>query len=115
MDQTAAFAWGYKFAPAFGGDTSQVTLNGCSAGSESVFWHMTIEESWPYFHRVSTVGVGLNAVIFKFILRQFISTIWPSKLKTNLHTCIEGIFYVFQKYPYFPFKKINAGRGGTIG
>jgi carboxylesterase type B len=64
MDQTAAFEWGYKFAPAFGGDTSQVTLNGCSAGSESVFWHMTIEESWPYFHRVSTVGVGLNAVNF---------------------------------------------------
>jgi carboxylesterase type B len=35
-------------------------LNGCSAGSESVWWQLTTKESWPYFSRIVTVGIGLN-------------------------------------------------------
>ena len=43
------------------GDPSQATLNGCSAGSESIWWHLTTEKSWNYFHRAVTVGIGLNS------------------------------------------------------
>ena len=59
-DQRLAMKWAQTWAPHFGGDISQATLNGCSAGSESVWWHLTQEGSWPYFHRAVTVGVGLN-------------------------------------------------------
>ena len=61
IDQTQAMKWAQKWAPHFTGDTSRATLNGCSAGSESVWWHLTTPASWPYFHRAITVGVGLNA------------------------------------------------------
>jgi len=61
LDQNAALEWSQTFAPYFGGDISQATLNGCSAGSESIWWHLTMEKSWPYFQRAVTVGIGLNS------------------------------------------------------
>ena len=61
MDQAAAMQWGHKFGKFFGGDLDNVSLNGCSAGSESILWHLVLPTSWPYFHRVVTVGVGLNS------------------------------------------------------
>lgn len=40
LDQRAAMIWAQKWGPYFAADTSQATLNGCSAGSESVWWHI---------------------------------------------------------------------------
>ena len=61
MDQAAAMEWGHKWGKFFGGDLEQVSLNGCSAGSESILWHMVLPTSWPYFNRAVTVGIGLNS------------------------------------------------------
>ena len=61
LDQSAAMEWGNTWAPYFGGDVNQVSLNGCSAGSESIWWHLVMEKSWPFFHRAATVGIGLNS------------------------------------------------------
>ena len=61
LDQNAAMDWAQSFAPHFGGDVTQATINGCSAGSESIWWHLTTELSWPFFNRAVTVGIGLNS------------------------------------------------------
>ncbi|CBY07427.1 unnamed protein product [Oikopleura dioica] len=60
LDQRAALAWIQKFGGEFGGDINNVILDGCSAGSAAGWWHLTSEESWPYFHKTITNGVGLN-------------------------------------------------------
>ena len=52
------------FGGVFGGDTSQVILDGCSAGSLSAWHHLTSEASWPYFHRVVSTGIGLSSGIY---------------------------------------------------
>ena len=67
-DQRVAMQWAQTWAVHFGGDVTRATLNGCSAGSESLWWHLTSPESWPYFHRAVTVGVGLNTVSIMNIL-----------------------------------------------
>ena len=59
QDQTIALEWGNKYAPHFGGDISERTITGCSAGGMSVFLHLTIEDSWPYFDRAVPTGIGL--------------------------------------------------------
>ena len=61
LDQNAAMEWAQTFAHHFGGDASQATINGCSAGSESIWWHLTTELSWPLFQRAVTVGIGMNS------------------------------------------------------
>ena len=60
LDQNMALQWGQKFAPHFGGDVTKRTLTGCSAGSESIWWHLTSPISWPFFDRVVSMGIGLN-------------------------------------------------------
>ena len=41
LDQRAAMKWSQKFVPFFGGDVNDALLSGCSAGGESVWWHLT--------------------------------------------------------------------------
>ena len=60
LDQRLGMEWVQKHGHLFGGDTGHVTLTGCSAGSESILWHMTSPMSWPYFQAVASVGIGLN-------------------------------------------------------
>ena len=59
LDQQAGLKWIHSFAGLFGGDRDQVTLTGGSAGSESCWRQFTIPSSWPYFHRMAPVGIGL--------------------------------------------------------
>lgn len=33
--------WSQKFVPFFGGNVDDALLSGCSAGGESVWWHLT--------------------------------------------------------------------------
>ena len=61
LDQLAGLKWISMYAGVFGGDKDQVTLDGCSAGSASAFFHLTSPQSWPYFHRIVTGGMGLAA------------------------------------------------------
>ena len=61
LDQQAGMKWVSMFAGLFGGDKESVTINGASAGSESVWRHFTMESSWPYFTRVAPTGIGLVA------------------------------------------------------
>lgn len=50
-DQRLAMQWTQDNVAAFGGDASQVTLFGESAGAMSVIYHLVSEPSWPLFHR----------------------------------------------------------------
>ena len=59
LDQQAGLKWVYSFAGLFGGDRNKVTLTGGSAGSESCWRQFTIPSSWPYFHQMAPVGIGL--------------------------------------------------------
>ena len=61
LDQQAGMKWVHMFAGLFGGDKDSVTINGASAGSESVWRHFTMPSSWPYFTRVAPTGIGLVA------------------------------------------------------
>ena len=61
LDQNVALQWIQQFAGEFGGDVNQVTLSGCSAGSAMTWWHLTVPESWPLFHRAITNGIGAYA------------------------------------------------------
>jgi para-nitrobenzyl esterase len=51
-DQIAAFAWVKKNAAAFGGDASNVTIFGQSAGATSMLVHLTSPKSKGLFERV---------------------------------------------------------------
>ena len=64
QDQLAGLKWISMFGGVFGGDKEQVTLDGCSAGSQAGWHHLTSEDSWPYFSRAVTNGVGLPAGIY---------------------------------------------------
>ena len=64
QDQLAALKWINMFGGVFGGDVNQVTLDGCSAGSQSVWHLLTWPESWPYYHRVVSEGIGLAAGVY---------------------------------------------------
>ena len=59
LDQQAGLKWLHSFAGIFGGDKNRVTLTGGSAGSESCWRQFTIPASWPYFHQMAPVGIGL--------------------------------------------------------
>ena len=59
LDQQAGLKWLHSFAGIFGGDKNMVTLTGGSAGSESCWRQFTIPGSWPYFHQMAPVGIGL--------------------------------------------------------
>ncbi len=48
-DQNLALAWVHDNAVTFGGDPNKVTINGESAGADSVGYHLLYPESWPYF------------------------------------------------------------------
>lgn len=50
LDQRAALKWVQQNIGQFGGDASQVTIFGESAGAFSVIWHLVSPQSWPLFH-----------------------------------------------------------------
>eukprot|EP01006_Ploeotia_vitrea_P014152 TRINITY_DN37733_c0_g1_i1.p1 TRINITY_DN37733_c0_g1~~TRINITY_DN37733_c0_g1_i1.p1 ORF type:complete len:551 (+),score=99.93 TRINITY_DN37733_c0_g1_i1:208-1653(+) len=51
LDQRLAMQWINKNIQYFGGDPTDVTLWGESAGAMSIGLHMVSPKSWPYFHR----------------------------------------------------------------
>ena len=59
QDQLAALKWISMYGGVFGGDKNKVTLDGCSAGSQSAWYHLTSPNSWPYYHSVVSTGIGL--------------------------------------------------------
>jgi len=59
LDQRAGMAWVQRNVAVFGGDASQVTIWGESAGAMSVGFHLTSPASFPLFSRAimdSNVG-----------------------------------------------------------
>lgn len=51
LDQQEALKWVNNFIHNFNGDSTRITLSGCSAGGQSVLIHSVVESSWPYFHQ----------------------------------------------------------------
>ena len=53
QDQRLAMQWVQRSAAAFGGDKSNVMIDGCSAGAGSTANHATNSHSWPFFNKVA--------------------------------------------------------------
>ena len=51
-DQRMALIWVNRYIHNVGGDPSQVTISGCSAGAQSTMVHLTSPDSWPYFSKI---------------------------------------------------------------
>ena len=64
LDQLTALKWISAYAGVFGGDKNQVTLDGCSSGTQSNWHHLTSPAAWPYFHRFASTGLGLPAGVY---------------------------------------------------
>jgi len=61
LDQKLALEWVHKHIVYFGGDPDRVTIQGESAGSASVTYHMISELSQPYFHQaIAESGSALS-------------------------------------------------------
>jgi len=63
-DQQLALKWVHENIGNFGGDKSQVTLLGESAGSQSVMFHMVSPVSEPYFNRAIMQS---NPAVYKYL------------------------------------------------
>ena len=50
-DQIEALKWISKFITFFGGDAENITLGGCSAGSQSIMAHLVQPKSELHFHK----------------------------------------------------------------
>lgn len=65
LDQTLALKWVHEHIASFGGDPDQVTIQGESAGSASVTYHMISPLSQPYFHQaIAQSGSALSSWAF---------------------------------------------------
>ena len=64
LDQRAALEWISIYGGVFGADKDSIVLDGCSAGSQSTWHHITSQHSWPYFHRAVTTGIGMSSGIY---------------------------------------------------
>jgi len=65
LDQNLALKWVHKNIKYFGGDPNRITLQGESAGSASVTYHMISEMSQPYFHQaIAESGSALSSWAF---------------------------------------------------
>jgi len=65
LDQNLALKWVKENIEHFGGDPNKVTIQGESAGSASVTYHMISEMSQPYFHQaIAQSGSALSGWAF---------------------------------------------------
>jgi carboxylesterase type B len=64
-DQHAALEWVQKYIPDIGGDKSQVTAMGISAGAGSILHHLTVEGGTkdPFFQRAIIQSSGYATVL----------------------------------------------------
>jgi len=65
-DQRLAMKWTHDNIQGFGGDPTQVTLFGESAGAFSIMYHLVSPPSWPYFSKaISESGVSRLSWFFQ--------------------------------------------------
>jgi len=64
LDQRMALLWVSKYIHNLGGDASQVTISGCSAGGQSVMVHLTSPNSWAYYSKVASFS-SPNGIPYK--------------------------------------------------
>lgn len=60
LDQRAALQWVNQHIASIGGDPTDVTITGCSAGGQSVLVHLTSPQSWPYFQKALTFSAPIG-------------------------------------------------------
>ena len=96
LDQLAALKWISVYGGVFGGDKNQVTLDGCSSGTQSNWHHLTSPAAWPYFHRFASTGLGLPAGVYYEGQKTDVSVIisYDPYRMTMIHM-IHMIWYLF--------------------
>ncbi|PRP89657.1 hypothetical protein PROFUN_00921 [Planoprotostelium fungivorum] len=58
LDQQLSLKWVHQNIRNFGGNPDDITIDGGSAGSASVYWHTLMPKSWPYYNRVIVSSAG---------------------------------------------------------
>ncbi|XP_049867836.1 juvenile hormone esterase-like [Pectinophora gossypiella] len=70
-DQAAALKWVKRNISAFGGDSNNITIFGCSAGAASTSYHLVSKMSEGLFHKaICQSGVCLNEWAYNFYGKQ---------------------------------------------
>ena len=64
LDQRMGLLWVNRYIHNMGGDSTKVTISGCSAGGQSTMVHLTSPDSWPFFSKVVSFS-GPNGIPYK--------------------------------------------------
>jgi len=96
MDQLLALQWVHDHIADFGGDPDRVTIQGESAGSASVTYHLLSPLSQPYFHQaIAESGSALSGWAFDSKPEQHGKNVskhigCPTDDMNKLVTCLKG-------------------------
>jgi len=106
-DQRLAMKWVYENIEAFGGDNTQITLFGESAGAQSVLFHLLSKESAPYFHR----AILQSFIAYPYQNKREMSTVaglmqTQFKLRFKCGLAMNAIDCL-RKVPYEEYLKLN--------
>lgn len=94
LDQIEALKWISKFIIFFGGDADNITLGGCSAGSQSIMAHLVQPMTELYFNKALLLSPPTGIEYYTAEEAEYIYSNVASRL--NCTTSNIGNFYIAQ-------------------
>ena len=92
LDQRMALKWVFANIENFGGDPEKITISGCSAGGQSVWWHLVEEGSWPYFQKAISHS-SPNGIPYFQVYLYLLFIIWCISEKSFLRQTKQSLFW----------------------
>jgi len=112
-DQRMAMKWVHDNIEAFGGDNTQITLFGESAGSQSALYHVLSKESSPYYQRAilqSTYAYPYQTKREWTEIADILLTQFKLRFKCNM---LMDAMECFRDIPYEEFLKLTDFSSNT--